>query len=104
LHARVDGPPKHRRAVRPGEITIFPAVFSQALKPDARPPRHERRTAEAPYVQIEAAGCDLAPDRATDSIRFGVACTTATVNGWVRPPVGAGLYIAMVAADIRMRR
>ena len=37
-----------------------------------------------------------------DPIHFGVVCTMATVIGLVTPPVGPGLYIAMVAADIRM--
>ncbi len=39
-----------------------------------------------------------------DPIHFGVVCTVATVIGLVTPPVGPGLYIAMVAADIRMGR
>jgi tripartite ATP-independent transporter DctM subunit len=38
----------------------------------------------------------------TDPIHFGVVCTVATVIGLVTPPVGPGLYIAMVHADIRM--
>jgi len=37
-----------------------------------------------------------------DPIHFGVVCTVATVIGPVTPPVGPGLYIAMVQADIRM--
>jgi len=37
-----------------------------------------------------------------DPIHFGVICTLATVIGLVTPPVGPGLYIAMVQADIRM--
>lgn len=37
-----------------------------------------------------------------DPIHFGVICTIATVIGLVTPPVGPGLYIAMVQADIRM--
>jgi tripartite ATP-independent transporter DctM subunit len=37
-----------------------------------------------------------------DPIHFGVVCTVATVIGLVTPPVGPGLYIAMVGADIRM--
>lgn len=31
-----------------------------------------------------------------------MVCTVATVIGLVTPPVGPGLYIAMVQADIRM--
>src|SRR3990167_3703277 len=37
-----------------------------------------------------------------DPIHSGVICTVATVIGLVTPPVGPGLYIAMVQADIRM--
>ncbi|GAB3191134.1 TRAP transporter large permease [Hydrogenophaga aquatica] len=37
-----------------------------------------------------------------EPIHFGVVCTVATVVGLVTPPVGPGLYIAMVQADIRM--
>jgi tripartite ATP-independent transporter DctM subunit len=37
-----------------------------------------------------------------DPIQFGVVCTIATVIGLVTPPVGPGLYIAIVQADIRM--
>lgn len=37
-----------------------------------------------------------------DPIHFGVVCTMATVIGLVTPPVGPGLYIAIVQADIRM--
>lgn len=37
-----------------------------------------------------------------DPIHFGVVCTVATVIGLVTPPVGPGLYIAIVQADIRM--
>ncbi len=37
-----------------------------------------------------------------DPIQFGVVCTVATVIGLVTPPVGPGLYIAMVQAQIRM--
>lgn len=37
-----------------------------------------------------------------DPIHFGVICTIATVIGLVTPPVGPGLYIAMVQADIGM--
>lgn len=37
-----------------------------------------------------------------DPIQFGVVCTIATVIGIVTPPVGPGLYIAMVQADMPM--
>ena len=41
-------------------------------------------------------------DLGVDPIQFGVVCTLATVIGLVTPPVGPGLYIAIVQADIRM--
>ena len=37
-----------------------------------------------------------------DPIHFGVVCTVATVIGLVTPPVGPGLYIAMVQTGLRM--
>ncbi|MBR0565300.1 TRAP transporter large permease [Azoarcus sp. L1K30] len=37
-----------------------------------------------------------------DPIHFGVICTVATVIGLVTPPVGPGLYIAMVQAHVPM--
>jgi tripartite ATP-independent transporter DctM subunit len=37
-----------------------------------------------------------------DPIHFGVVCTVATVIGLVTPPVGPGLFIAMVQANISM--
>ena len=37
-----------------------------------------------------------------DPIHFGVICTLATVIGLVTPPVGPGLYIAMVQAHVPM--
>jgi len=37
-----------------------------------------------------------------DPIHFGVVCTVATVLGLVTPPVGQGLYIAMVQAHVPM--
>lgn len=37
-----------------------------------------------------------------DPIHFGLICTIATVVGLVTPPVGPGLYIAMVQGNIPM--
>jgi tripartite ATP-independent transporter DctM subunit len=37
-----------------------------------------------------------------DPVHFGLICTVATVIGLVTPPVGPGLYIAMVQANIPM--
>ena len=56
LAAEVDGPPKYRRGEQPGKLTAFHDVLRQALKADARRPRHERRTARALYTEIKAAG------------------------------------------------
>ena len=37
-----------------------------------------------------------------DPVHFGVVATLATVMGLVTPPVGPGLYVAMVQADLKM--
>ena len=47
LHGQVDGPPKYRRQPQPSKLTPFVETIKQALKADARRPRHERRTAKA---------------------------------------------------------
>ena len=43
LHGEVDGPPKYRRSEQPSKLTAFHDVLRQALKADARRPRHDRR-------------------------------------------------------------
>ena len=43
LHGEVDGPPKYRRGEQVCKLTAFHEVLRQALKADARRPRHERR-------------------------------------------------------------
>ena len=58
LHGEVDGPPKYRRVEQPNKLTAFHEPLEQALKADARRPKHERRTAKALYAQIKAAGYD----------------------------------------------
>lgn len=58
LHGEVEGPPKYRRREQPGKLTAFHDVLKQALKADARRPRHERRTAKALYAEIKASGYD----------------------------------------------
>ena len=45
LHGEVDGPPKYRRGEQPNKLTVFHEALKQALKADARRPKHERRTA-----------------------------------------------------------
>jgi len=53
LHGEVDGPPKYRRGEQPNKLTVFHEALKQALKADARRPRHERRTAKALYAEIK---------------------------------------------------
>ena len=36
LHGEVDGPPKYRRGVQPGKLTVLHEAIEQALKVDAR--------------------------------------------------------------------
>jgi len=69
LHGEVEGPPKYRRVARPNKLTAFHEALKQALKADARRPRHERRTAKALYAQIKAEGYDGGYTRVTDFIR-----------------------------------
>ncbi len=69
LHGEVDGPPKYRRGEQPGKLTAFHEALKQALKADARRPKHERRTARALYAEIKAAGYDGGYSRVTDFIR-----------------------------------
>ena len=69
LHGKVDGPPKYRRQVQPNKLTPFAEAIKQALKADARRPRHERRTAKALYAQIRAEGYDGGYTRVTDFVR-----------------------------------
>jgi hypothetical protein len=47
LHGEVDGPPKYRRGEQPTKLSGFHEGIKQALKADARRPKHERRTAKA---------------------------------------------------------
>ena len=69
LHGEVDGPPKYRRQVQSNKLTPFVEAIKQALKADARRPRHERRTAKALYTQIKAEGYAGGYTRLTDFIR-----------------------------------
>jgi len=68
LQGEVDGPPKYRRGEQPSKLTAFHDTLRQALKADARRPRHERRTARALYAEIKAAGYDGGYSRVTDFI------------------------------------
>ena len=56
LHGEVSEPPKYRRTAVPCKLTPFEEAIKQALKADARRPRHERRTARALHAEIKAAG------------------------------------------------
>jgi len=69
LHGQVDGPPKYQRQPQPNKLTPFVEAIKQALKADARRPRHERRTAKALYTQIRAEGYNGGYTRLTDFIR-----------------------------------
>jgi len=69
LHGQVDGPPKYRRGEKPNKLTVFHEALKQALKADARRPRHERRTARALYAEIKGAGYSGGYTRVTDFIR-----------------------------------
>ena len=69
LHGEVDSPPKYRRQAQPNKLTPFVEAIKQALKADARRPRHERRTAKALYAQIKAEGYGGGYTRLTDFIR-----------------------------------
>ncbi len=67
--APVEGEPKYRRSPKPGKLGPFHEMLKQALKVDARRPRHERRTARALYPEIKAAGYGGGYTRLTDFIR-----------------------------------
>ena len=65
----VDGPPKYRRGEMPSKLGAFEEAIKQALKADARRPKHERRTVHARYAEIRASGYDGGCSRVTDFIR-----------------------------------
>src|SRR5208282_1415113 len=67
--APVAGEPKYRRDPRPGKLTAFHEALQQALKADAHRPKRERRTAQALYAEIKAAGYAGGYTRVTDFIR-----------------------------------
>jgi len=69
LKAPVVGEPKYRRDPRPGKLTAFHEALQQALKVDGHRPKRERRTAQALYAQIKAAGYPGGYSRVTDFIR-----------------------------------
>jgi transposase len=69
LKAPAEAAPKYRRASSPGKLAPFVATLTQALKADAHRPRHERRTARALLMQLQAQGYDGGYSRLTDFIR-----------------------------------
>ena len=69
LHGEVDGPPKYRRGELPNKLTVFHEALKQALKVDARRPKHERRTAKALYAEIKVSGYGGGYTRVTDFVR-----------------------------------
>ena len=69
LHCPLQDEPKYERGEQPGKLTAFHDTIKQALKVDARRPRHERRTARALHAEIKAAGYAGGYSRVTDFIR-----------------------------------
>jgi len=69
LKAPMAGEPKYRRDPRPGKLTAFHEALQLALKADGHRPKRERRTAQALYAQIKAAGYAGGYTRVTDFIR-----------------------------------
>jgi len=57
------------RGVRPNKFTVSHEPLMQALSPDARRPKHERRKAKALYVEIKAPDYDDGYSRVTDFIQ-----------------------------------
>jgi len=74
LRAPAQAQPKYRRAKSPGKLAPFVATLTQALKADAHRPKHERRTARALLVQLQAQGYDGGYSRLTDFIRNWRRC------------------------------
>lgn len=69
LKAPAEAQPKYRREAASNKLTPYVAMLTQALTADAHRPRHERRTARALLVQLQAQGYDGGYSRLTDFIR-----------------------------------
>jgi transposase len=69
LKAVVAGEPSYRRDPRPGKLTAFHAALQLALKVDGHRPKRDRRTAQALYAEIKAAGYVGGYSRVTDFVR-----------------------------------
>jgi transposase len=61
--------PKYRRREMPTKLAPFVEALDKALKADGHRPRHERRTARALHVELQALGYDGGYTRLTDYIR-----------------------------------
>ncbi len=87
----LDGPlqaePKYQRVKQPGKLTAFHETIRQALKADARRPRHERRTARALHAEIKAAGYAGSYSRVTDFIRAWRLAEGQLVSGHAFVPL-----------------
>ena len=69
LHGEVPEPPKYQRTAQACKLTPFEDSIKLALKVDARRPPQERRTAQALFAEIKAAGYTGSYSRVTDFIR-----------------------------------
>jgi transposase len=69
LEAPIEAAPKYQRSATTTKLEPFHETLRQALKADARRPKHERRTARALYSEIRAAGYDGGYTRVTDFLR-----------------------------------
>ncbi|MCU0923807.1 MAG: IS21 family transposase [Burkholderiaceae bacterium] len=61
--------PKFRRGPMPTKLAPFVEALHKALKADSHRPKHERRTARALHVELQALGYDGGYSRLTDYIR-----------------------------------
>ena len=69
LKAPQGAEPKYRRREMPTKLAPFVEALHKALKADGHRPRHERRTARALLVELQALGYDGGYTRLTDYIR-----------------------------------
>jgi transposase len=69
LKAPQGAEPKYRRREMPTKLAPFVEALDKALKADGHRPRHERRTARALHVELQALGYDGGYTRLTDYIR-----------------------------------
>jgi transposase len=69
LKAPQGAEPKYRRREMPTKLAPFVQALEKALKADGHRPRHERRTARALHVELQALGYEGGYTRLTDYIR-----------------------------------